>query len=630
MPVPFAGETFTFHNPDGSEVQVRGWGNQFEAVFETLDGYTVVKDPDTGFLHYATLSADLSTLVPTAERVGDADPERLGAARHLRAPQATSRARAAQAMDAMEAGASRPRWKIRNEQRRAQARRQADPSAGPEADAEAEPLPAGTVGDYRGLCLLVQFPDVPGTITQAEVSDFCNKPGYTGFGNNGSVHDYFLAVSDGKLRYTNQVTAYYTTQHPRAHYTDPTIPIGTRARELIVEALDHLRTTGFDFSGLTADGGQFVYALNVYYAGTRVNNWSEGLWPHAWTLAAPYVASPTRKFSDYQITDLGTQLTLRTFCHENGHMVCDFPDLYDYGSEGNGVGHYCLMCFGASNTNPAQVSAYLKDVAGWTSSMSNLGAGTTATLTAGVNDFLIHRKNANEYFILENRQRTGRDTALPDAGVAIWHVDRLGSNNNEQMTPTQHYELSLEQADGRFDLERRANGGDVEDLYGSPTATRFGTATAPASTWWDGTNSGLEIVDVSAPGTTMTISTQGEVNGMASVVGTWPVVAVDWGAKGSVVKAGPFTFKADGTWSYAFGGGRWIQVDSTAFWTFTNAPGLVYTATVHADAMSGVMGYASSPPNPGSGCFYALRAPSPAPEAAEPDTADAADPAVGL
>ena len=32
---------FTFEEPDGSQIRLLGWGNQFEAVFETLDGYTV-------------------------------------------------------------------------------------------------------------------------------------------------------------------------------------------------------------------------------------------------------------------------------------------------------------------------------------------------------------------------------------------------------------------------------------------------------------------------------------------------------------------------------------------------------------------------------------------------------------
>ena len=143
-----------------------------------------------------------------------------------------------------------------------------------------------------------------------------------------------------------------TTRIRRSH--------SVRARELIVDALQDLKNQGFDFSQLSSDTDDYVYALSVFYAGSRVNNWSQGLWPHSWALASPSHASPTKRFSDYQITDMGSQLTLRTFCHENGHMVCDFPDLYDYGSESNGVGHYCLMCYGGPNTNPTQVSAYLK------------------------------------------------------------------------------------------------------------------------------------------------------------------------------------------------------------------------------------------------------------------------------
>ena len=78
MSVPFAGELFTFEEPDGSQIRLLGWGNQFEAVFETLDGYTVVNDPATGFHHYARLSDDGTTLLPLGPRVGTAQPESLG------------------------------------------------------------------------------------------------------------------------------------------------------------------------------------------------------------------------------------------------------------------------------------------------------------------------------------------------------------------------------------------------------------------------------------------------------------------------------------------------------------------------------------------------------------------------
>ncbi len=73
MPSPFVGEIFTFRNPDDSEVTLRGWGNQFEAVFETLDGYTVVPAPDVLYV-YAKLTDDGTALVATCRGVDAEDP----------------------------------------------------------------------------------------------------------------------------------------------------------------------------------------------------------------------------------------------------------------------------------------------------------------------------------------------------------------------------------------------------------------------------------------------------------------------------------------------------------------------------------------------------------------------------
>ncbi|MET1088446.1 MAG: M6 family metalloprotease domain-containing protein [Arthrobacter sp.] len=508
MPSPFEGEIFTFQNPDESEVTLRGWGNQFEAVFETLDGYTVVQ-ADDGYYEYAKLANAGEALVPSGTRVGGADPDTLELPKHVRVTREATRLRAGEAREAM---GPVPRWMQRRQEdlarRTGRTPHGLAPDAAPEGPGGAPPS-GSTTGDYLGLVLLIDFSDFPKSISRQEVDDFCNKPGYSGFGNNGSAFDYFRDVSDGKLRYKNHVAAYYRAAHPRTYYTDPTIAYGTRAQELIREALDSLVAGGFDFSQLTVDSGNFIQALSVFYAGVRSNAWSQGLWPHSWALASSYAVAGGRRFSDYQITDLGTQLTLRTFCHENGHMICDFPDLYDYDAVnvGYGIGHYSLMCFGGSDKNPTQVEAYLKHAAGWASRVTTLASGATATVEAGKNDFLIHARNATEYFILENRQQSGRDAALPDAGLAIWHVDVNGNNSNEQMTAALHYECSLEQADNRFDMERKVNGGDVEDLYGGAAAT-FGAATAPSSNWWDGTASGLEIEQISAVGASMTVKTR--------------------------------------------------------------------------------------------------------------------------
>jgi M6 family metalloprotease-like protein len=498
MSIPFRDEEFTFTNPDGSTIRVRGFGDQYYAVFETLDGYAVVKDPDTGFYKYATLSDDKNRLVPIAANAGQADPQSLGLQRHIRARQ--ERAQQEAGRSALQQG-QKSRWQTRREQKKALLRT-VMPTTAPKA------LPQGTmtVGNYVGLCILIRFPDVADTISQQEVTNFCNMTGYSGFGNNGSVRDYFYDNSQGKLTYTNAVTQYYTAAHNRSYYTDPNIAYGTRAKELIVEALNWLKAQSFNFGQLTSDGGGFVYALNVFYVGPTVNNWSEGLWPHSSSLSSPYDAGGGKKLFDYQITNIGSELTLRTFCHENGHMICDYPDLYDYQSDSAAIGHYCLMCYGGNDKNPVQICAYLKNESGWATKATPITPGITATLSAANNDFYVYSKSATEYMIVENRQKTGRDTFLPDAGLAIWHVDETGSNSNQQMTPSMHYECSLVQADNRFDMEKNANTGDSEDLFASPYNTKFSDSTSPNSKWWDGSNSGLKITTVSASRPTMTFT----------------------------------------------------------------------------------------------------------------------------
>lgn len=468
MPTPFVGHLFTFTQPDGTALQVKGWGNQYHAVFEALNGDTLVNNPATGFMERA----------PGVHTAGGA----------ARAPAAQS--------PLVRGGA---RW----ETRRNKVALRGLTAAGAPALA---PPQRQTVGDFLGLCLLIQFPDVPGTITQAQVADFCNQAGYQGFGNNGSVYDYFLDQSGGKLRYRNLVTPYYTARHERAYYTSSEVAQPVRARELVEEALAHWRAHGLDFSALSVDEDGYVYATNVLFAGARVNRWGEGLWPHSHYLAAPSALPSSGNAYDYQVTEIGAGLSLGTFCHENGHMICDFPDLYDYGNQSAGVGAFCLMCTGANadEKNPTAVNAYLKNRAGWAASLTVLQSGLKASAEAHKNAFFIHRKNAAEYFIIENRQQLGRDLALPANGLAVWHIDELGDNQNEHMTAALHYECALMQADGRNDLEHdfRAQG-DAGDLFRAGGNDHFGDATAPHSRWWDGTPSGLDVSAIGASAAAM-------------------------------------------------------------------------------------------------------------------------------
>ena len=156
MPFPFYGEEFTFTQPDGTQFQVRGWGDRHHAVFETLDGYTVVQDPVTGYYQYATIKELTDELESHRRQTGDCQPRCPGAS-----------------------GASSRQPSYGEGPRRDQLKPAAngfslgDP-AQPVQDAVARGNACArdcaraaerkTVGDFIGLCLLIQFPDVPGTI----------------------------------------------------------------------------------------------------------------------------------------------------------------------------------------------------------------------------------------------------------------------------------------------------------------------------------------------------------------------------------------------------------------------------------------------------------------------------------
>jgi M6 family metalloprotease-like protein len=492
MSTQFRNQLFTFTQPDGSTLQLRGSGNQDYAVFETLDGRTVVQNPATGFYEIATLSEDGARLMP-AGPLGSAGT---AAARSLR----VSRAGAAAAAREAKLRKAGRRCEQRRQERRAQ--EQTIRAIGAAGGPLLAPPKRQTVGDYTGLCLLIDFSDEPATIAQADVEQFCNQPGYTGFGNNGSVYDFFLQSSLGRCRYKNVVTPYYRAKQPKTYYTNPNVPYGQRAVELIGEALAYHKSKGFNFAPLTPDNQGFVYATNVFYAGGVTNNWGKGLWPHAHFLPSAVALVQGRAAHDYQVTAIGAQLELGTFCHENGHMLCDYPDLYDEGDQSSGIGHYCLMCGGnnASETNPVEISAYLKRLSGWSDNVIPIEHGRTITLQAGSNECAIYSRSGREYFLIEYRRKAGRDTALPDEGLAIWHVDETGDNEREAMTAASHYELSLEQADGLFQLERlRGHNGNANDLYAGPGA-RFADNTTPSSKWWNGTSSNLIIDQVTPAG----------------------------------------------------------------------------------------------------------------------------------
>ena len=512
-------ENIDFTQPDGTRITLWGKGDEFSAVFETLDGYTVVFDPATQAYHYALLSADASQLLSSGAWVGRDTPPAVP--RHQRRSAASVRQEAARRF---------AEWDKEMEvsQRWSALKAQSAALSGPISPKT--PPSFTTLGNKLGLTLLIDFSDDPATIPQADLDGFCNADGYSLYGNSGSVKSYYYDVSNNKLTYSNVVTLYIRAPQPKTYYNVITNETAPQAQLLVNDALAALKALPNyateilpTFDGLTVDTQNQVVACNVFFAGANSGVWSKGLWPLTASLSTAVELSPGgKKVKRIQISNIGSSPKIGGFCHENGHLLCGFPDIYDYDFDSSGgAGRFCLMNAGGSGGNPSQVCAYLKNAAGWATvtdlnTTSTQFCSLTAVAGTNFNHFYRLRKpgTTKEYFLLENRQKKGRDSGLPAAGIAIWHIDEQGQHDNQSLLTNsthQNYEVTLEQADGLWDFENNRNNGDAKDLWYSGNSAAnylnvFSDLTLPGSFWWDGSLSGFWVEDFSASSDTMTFT----------------------------------------------------------------------------------------------------------------------------
>ena len=509
-----------FTQPDGSVIQIHGRGDEFYAEF-THAGYPIVAI--NGAYYYAVLTADGSKLVSSGRLAGSVDPSTVPGldpnARMSRAARiAQVKARSAEWDEKMQIS---KRWSARVKNNRSVQRRYTGKPGLLAANRKLEY--SETTGEKVGVTLLIDFPDCPGTIAPEEVEAFLNSDNYTAYGNHGSVRQYYKEVSNNNLDYSNVLIPYVRVSKPKKHYDND----NGSARELLMEALKVLQEQPNYESEIlpmlqrvTMVNGS-ACAFNVFYAGTCESSWSKGLWPHSSAINDyPMRGDPSVVLSRYQMTDMGDKLTIGTFCHENGHMLCGYPDLYDYDydSEGGG-GYFCLMgggSYGGDGREPVQICAYLKFVSGWADIdyvdknvvVKNAELHSTYEMER-FNTFYMYTNNLaeTEYYIIENRNKSWRDRYLRSSGLAVWHIDELGNRDDQRYeynTQHQNFEVTLMQADGNWDFQNNVNDGDATDLFYEGNVTAFTANTNPSSRWWDGSKSGFNLRNISAAGTTMT------------------------------------------------------------------------------------------------------------------------------
>jgi len=174
------------------------------------------------------------------------------------------------------------------------------------------------------------------------------------------------------------------------------------------------------------------------------------------------------------------------------------------------------MAYGGQvSANPIPPNPYLRALKGWETivEITNDPEGTIRTHQA--NSFVTYRYShptlSTEYFLVESRIRSGRNSYIPDEGLLIWHIDENGSNNYEQRTESLHYKVSVEQADGAFHLETKANLGGSNDLFHAGWKDAFDDDSVPDALWWSGEPSALQLTRISAVGTTISFTVGEEI-----------------------------------------------------------------------------------------------------------------------
>jgi M6 family metalloprotease-like protein len=410
-------------------------------------------------------------------------------------------------------------------------------------------------GQYAVPVVPIAFRDAapPYPISQYQALLFDATP----IGQAFTLKTYYEAQSRGRITMGGTVFPWVTLDSAAAFYEDgcngigvaAPCPVRSRSRmaDLLLGALDSVSLGADSMSiwhpydndgpdGIANSGDDDGIVDFVTFLQAKVDGacGGTGLWAHrfrisGWNGGQAYLTRTPRRgpggvvlpgeflrVNSYTLQSaLGgntacaaTQIMpIGTVAHETGHAF-GLPDLYDTDafSDTEGIGEWGLMGAGnyARPWSPASFDAWSLAELGWIA-IDTLASGSERSLAPVQSSdtvYLAESVDPGIYFLLENRQRLGSDTAMMNPafvrqkapGLLIWQVDAVrvanGQSSNTVNTGSRQG-VALMQADGLNQLRSAVvgvrNRGDTGDPYPGSTSNReFGLATTPAAARYDG------------------------------------------------------------------------------------------------------------------------------------------------
>jgi len=412
------------------------------------------------------------------------------------------------------------------------------------SDWAANPMQQQVTGTRTILVILIDFPDRVGTQTQAHYQTLLFG------GSQGTLNHYYTEVSYSQLTVTGTIAGtgwYRSTQNmvwwggDGANTDDANADIFELVREAVSLADANINFKTYDTNDNNViDPAELSLCLVHAGGGQESSGVPTDIWSHRWYIFGSGYASPRTgaaladtfvdgcRISKHNDDDVGGYFMqaenspMGTFAHEFGHDL-GLIDLYDtdrgvdYGAV---AGDWSLMDSGSwvdGGNTPAHLDPFSKVQLGWLDPIvvdSYLITTIEETESnTGNRLFRVDIPGTQQYFLVENREQTGYDTNLPEAGVLVWHIDG-GMPDNDGPPGNSFYRVALEQPGGVGNDPYGRPPGDPNYRGALATAayssnddqTSFNSTTTPNSNSNEGTVTSISVWNIGAEGPSISVT----------------------------------------------------------------------------------------------------------------------------
>lgn len=267
--------------------------------------------------------------------------------------------------------------------------------------------------------------------------------------NNGSVSDYFYVMSQGTYTPQFDVVGPYKLNHSSLYYGQ-----GDKDNtQALVSDACNAADKDVDFSEYDADGDGMVDLVYIIYAGypASMSGNPNDIWPKSGTGGfGTYDGKKVSRFGVHAELNFGRELNQKNgfllsgiglFCHEFSHTL-GLPDLYptvDVSKVDNqNPEMWDLMDGGEYTYNggycPTPYSPWEMDAMGWATPVELSDEKQTVTLKSYGKERVAYKIKGenNEYLLLQNIQIGGWWTGVAlvyKTGMLVWRIDY----NNEDV-----------------------------------------------------------------------------------------------------------------------------------------------------------------------------------------------------